>query len=85
MNLSKSYTCVLTMASNDSIDKKVLLQVDDYLAPSPSGLDADMPSMTPNPPSSSLPSVRSNEHKGIPAGTNEPARDRMSPPPLKEC
>ena len=52
-----------TMFSNDDINEEVILQADDYLAPSPSGCDTDMPSMTTALPQANQASTQSDEGK----------------------
>ena len=69
----------MSLFSNDDLKEEILLQVGDYLGPSPtkapSGLNANVPTMIPTLPQTSLATAGS---KGNLAMMHEPARDHPS-------
>ena len=73
-----------TMSSDNYLDQEILLQTDDYPAPSPTeapfGLNADMPSTTPTLPQADLATARSNGGRINLAKMYKPARDCASAP-----
>ena len=68
----------------DDLYEEVVFQADDYPAPSPSGLNADVhvPSMTPTLPQADLATTLNDGSRGNLAQMDEPARDCVSTPSL---